>query len=53
MEQNKISKIEDFLAENNFSEVINFPFTKSRGTDSILVDNPLDSNKPYMNWGYS
>ena len=41
-------KIKGFLINRGFYDVINFPFSKSRGTDSILVDNPLDSNKPYM-----
>ena len=41
-------KIKGFLINKGFYDVINFPFSKSRGTDSILVDNPLDSNKPYM-----
>tara|TARA_Y100000816_G_scaffold201638_1_gene148281 strand:+ start:409 stop:2316 length:1908 start_codon:yes stop_codon:yes gene_type:complete len=43
--QNKISKIGDFLIENGFSEVINFPFTANEDKKSILIDNPLDSNK--------
>ena len=41
-------KIKGFLINKGFYDVINFPFSKIRGTDSILVDNPLDSNKPYM-----
>ena len=44
-EQNKISMIEDFFIENGFSEVINFPFTTIEEKESILIDNPLDSNR--------
>ena len=44
-EQNKISMIEDFFVENGFSEVINFPFTEKEEKKSILIDNPLDSNR--------
>ncbi len=44
-EQNKISIIEDFFVMNGFSEVINFPFTDIEEEKSILIDNPLDSNK--------
>tara|TARA_Y100000768_G_scaffold388601_1_gene385510 strand:- start:4492 stop:6390 length:1899 start_codon:yes stop_codon:yes gene_type:complete len=41
-------KIKAFLVNKGFSDVINFPFTNNHGKDSILVDNPLDSNRPYM-----
>tara|TARA_Y100000741_G_scaffold25127_1_gene18222 strand:+ start:27528 stop:29435 length:1908 start_codon:yes stop_codon:yes gene_type:complete len=44
-EQNRISMIEDFFVENGFSEVINFPFTEKEEKKSILIDNPLDSNR--------
>ena len=43
--KNKISLIEDFFIENGFSEVINFPFTPIEEKESILIDNPLDSNR--------
>lgn len=43
--KNKVSMIEDFFIENGFSEVINFPFTAIEEKGSILIDNPLDSNK--------
>ena len=45
LEQNKISEIEDFLIEKGFNEVINFPFTGNKDKKSILIDNPLDSNR--------
>ncbi len=45
LDQNKISKMEDFFVENGFSEVINFPFTVNKDKKSILIDNPLDSNR--------
>ncbi len=35
------------LIDNGFHEVINFPFSKT-STSSIKVDNPIDSNKPYI-----
>ena len=44
-DQNKISKMEDFLTKNGFSEVINFPFTANKDKKSILIDNSLDSNR--------
>ena len=44
-QQDKISKISNFLVDNGFSEVINFPFTASEEKKSILIDNPLDSNR--------
>tara|TARA_B100000674_G_scaffold292898_1_gene242892 strand:- start:3497 stop:5404 length:1908 start_codon:yes stop_codon:yes gene_type:complete len=43
--ENIISKIESFFVEKGFSEVINFPFTANHDRESILIDNPLDSNK--------
>tara|TARA_B100001093_G_scaffold520424_1_gene615726 strand:- start:4503 stop:6410 length:1908 start_codon:yes stop_codon:yes gene_type:complete len=43
--QNNISTIEDFFVENGFTEVINFPFTEKEEKESILIDNPLDSNR--------
>lgn len=44
-QQDKISKIANFLVDNGFSEVINFPFTARGEKKSILIDNPLDSNR--------
>ena len=44
-DQDKIADIEDFFVENGFSEVINFPFTANEEEKSILIDNPLDSNR--------
>ena len=41
-------KLKSFLVNSGFCEVINFPFTHIQGNDSVLLDNPLDSNKPYM-----
>ena len=44
-EKDKVSLIESFLVRNGFSEVINFPFTSIREKNSIVIDNPLDSNR--------
>ena len=44
-EKSRINMIKDFFVENGFSEVINFPFTEKKEKKSILVDNPLDSNR--------
>lgn len=41
----KLKKIESFLVNHGFHEVINFPFTSIKQNDSINIDNPLDSNK--------
>ena len=43
----KEKKIKSLLIDNGFYEVINFPFTSS-STNSIKVDNPIDTNKPYL-----
>ena len=42
------NNIRNFLTQNGFSEVINFPFTSTKEKKSISVDNPLDSNKNYL-----
>ena len=44
-EIDKVSLIESFLVRNGFSEVINFPFTSIKEKSSIVIDNPLDSNR--------
>ena len=44
-EIDKVSLIESFLVRNGFSEVINFPFTSIKDKNSIVIDNPLDSNR--------
>ena len=41
----KIKIIESFLCKNGFLEVINFPFTSKNEKYSIVIDNPLDSNR--------
>jgi len=41
----KAAKLESFLVNNGFSEVINFPFTPNKEKESINIDNPLDSNR--------
>tara|TARA_B100000963_G_scaffold360959_1_gene394065 strand:- start:7086 stop:8966 length:1881 start_codon:yes stop_codon:yes gene_type:complete len=43
--ENKRHKIENFLIKNGFTEVINFPFSSRKKDNSIMIDNPLDSNK--------
>jgi len=45
LEQDKISKIEDFFIDKGFNEVINMPFSDIEEKKSILIDNPLDSNR--------
>ena len=45
---NDLNEIKFFLMENGFSETINFPFTSSSEKKSILIDNPLDSNKNHL-----
>tara|TARA_B100000674_G_scaffold483561_1_gene487638 strand:- start:12835 stop:14724 length:1890 start_codon:yes stop_codon:yes gene_type:complete len=39
------------LAREGFNEVINFPFSNSKNLKSILIDNPLDSNRSSMRIG--
>ena len=43
--EDKVAKLESFLVENGFSEVINFPFTSKKQKESIIIENPLDSNR--------
>lgn len=43
--KDKALLIESFLVKNGFSEVINFPFTSIKESKSIVIDNPLDSNR--------
>ena len=45
---NHIYKVKNFLVQNGFSEVINFPFTSIKDKKSITIDNPLDSNKGHL-----
>ncbi|MDA9757463.1 phenylalanine--tRNA ligase subunit beta [Pseudomonadota bacterium] len=42
--------LRNFLVQNGFNEVINFPFSGESDIDekNIRVDNPLDSNKPFL-----
>ncbi len=41
-------KIRSFLITHGFFEVINNPFTSAMEENSMIVDNPLDSNKKYL-----
>jgi phenylalanyl-tRNA synthetase beta chain len=41
----KVSLIESFLVRNRFFEFIIFPLTSIKETNSIVIDNPLDSNR--------
>ena len=43
-----VKKLRNYLIQNGFSEVINFPFTKNEDNQSISIDNPLDSNRNYL-----
>ena len=43
--ENKVEKLESFLVENGFFEVINFPFTSKKAKESISIDNPLDTKR--------
>ena len=44
----EINVVKDYLVDNGFYEVINFPFVKNNHSESIKIDNPLDSNKEYL-----
>lgn len=44
----KKAKLRNFLIEKGFNEVINFPFTELASKNSLVVDNPLDTNKKYI-----
>ena len=43
-----VNKVKNYLIKKGFSEVINFPFTRSEAGKSISIDNPLDSNRNYL-----
>ena len=45
---NHESKIRSFLVEEGFFEVINNPFVSDKSSESIILDNPLDTNKKYL-----
>lgn len=40
--------LKDLLVSKGFYEVINNPFVAEKNDNSIVVDNPLDSNKNYL-----
>ncbi len=42
------NNIRSFLVDNDFSEVINYPFCSNSNISSIKVDNPLDVNREYL-----
>ena len=42
------NKLRLFLLDQGFYEVINNPFVSHNSKDSIMVDNPLDSNRKYL-----
>ena len=42
------NKLRFFLLDEGFYEVINAPFVGNGSSNSISVDNPLDSNKKYL-----
>ena len=42
------SKLRFFLLDHGFYEVINSPFVGTGSSNSICVDNPLDSNKKFL-----
>jgi len=41
----KVAMLQSFLVKSGFNEVINFPFTSKKEKESIIIDNPLDSNR--------
>lgn len=43
-----VPRIKSYLVNNGFNEVINFPFSSDQSDHSIEIENPLDSNKPYL-----
>lgn len=42
------NKLKNYLIKKGFFEIINFPFSSKEAKNSIMVDNPLDSNKSYL-----
>lgn len=40
--------LKDLLFEHGFNEVINYPFVSEVSNNCIKIDNPLDSNKPFI-----
>ena len=41
-------KVRSFLVRKGFIEVINFPFSENEDTESVEIDNPLDSKKRFF-----
>tara|TARA_B100000965_G_C19603214_1_gene764252 strand:- start:91 stop:2007 length:1917 start_codon:yes stop_codon:yes gene_type:complete len=48
MGASKEINISNFLIDNGFFEVVNFPFTGNHSDGSITLDNPLDKNRNYL-----
>ena len=42
------NRLKDYLINNGFFEVINFPFTENKNKKSISIDNPLDSDRSFL-----
>ena len=40
--------IRKYLIKNGFNEIINDPFVEENLPESIIIDNPLDSNRQYL-----
>ena len=47
-DSDKEAKIIELLIGNGFNEIINSPFTSEKSSNAIIVDNPIDSTKPYL-----
>ena len=47
-DSDKEAKIIELLIGNGFNETINSPFTSEKSSNAIIVDNPIDSTKPYL-----
>ena len=43
-----LKRLKNYLVNNGFSEVINFPFTSNEEEKSISIDNPLDTNRNHL-----
>jgi len=44
----KEDRIKSLLLDNGFYEVINNPFVEEKSRNSIMLDNPLDSNRKFL-----
>ncbi len=44
----KEKRFVEYLVDNGFNEIVNFPFSHLESKNSVLIDNPIDSTKSFL-----